>query len=368
MRRCGVFVLFNEKGIVEPYVEILIRSIQEFLTECIVIVNGEINKEEKKKLHRYSKRVFQRCNIGYDGGAYKDIFLKFLKDEEWSQWDEIVLMNDTFYGPFFPWDRIFEVMEKEEKCDFWGLSSHHGGIEENLFGQQVISPHVQSYFLVIKKRMFMNSAFLAFWNELQYPKDFKEAVKNFEIHFSEYFSKKGFRYSSWLDIQNKQHNEKTIFEMIMKRNFPIMKRKAVMIQDYIRIKKLVRFLEKNQFYPVDAIKEDVIQRCLMEKMKPYNPIKLIEFCYYYKNIYLFGKGEYAKNIKCFLEDNGKKIKGYVVSRVQEENQQIYELRKFVIQKDEGIIIALSKKNYMEVYKDIQKKIPMEQLMIPEYDY
>ena len=38
-------------------------------------------------------------------------------------YDEVLLVNQTCYGPVFPFSELFGEMEKRD-CDFWGVSAH----------------------------------------------------------------------------------------------------------------------------------------------------------------------------------------------------------------------------------------------------
>ena len=99
MKRLGVFVFYDASGIVDPYVEYLLESMKNIIQKLIIIINGEIKDEEYNKLKKYSQDIFIRKNYGYDAGAYKDVFMQFLTRKEQIKWDEIILFNDTFYGP-----------------------------------------------------------------------------------------------------------------------------------------------------------------------------------------------------------------------------------------------------------------------------
>lgn len=370
MRRCVIVVIYNEQGLILPYVEILLDSIKEILHELVIVVNGEILEGEKNKLYRYTNKIFCRENIGYDGGAYKDFFVKYLK-EDLRQWDEILLMNDTFYGPFFPWSDIFKLMEGAA-CDFWGLTCHPGG-EARLFGYKTIPPHVQAYFIVVKKRMLLSPAFRRFWEDLVYPSDYKEAVEKFEIHFSEYFVKAGFTYTSWVErqkeklkIQDNVH-EYGVEERIINLNFPIYKIKGYKLQNYIKYKELCEFLPEHSEFPIEIMRDDIYRRCEQGKVKPYNPIQIIKFCKQYERIYLYGMGRYAKNLESFLNDNGIHISGYIISDVKEKVKYVYEFDKFQIEPDMGIIVALGEKNFDAVYFSLRERVLLEQMIVPEFD-
>ena len=97
--RLAIFVFYDEDGIVDKYVEYLLLNLAKQVQRTIVVVNGKINDISRKKLEVYTPEIYIRENKGYDAGAYKDILTKYLSLNEIKQFDEIVLLNDTFYGP-----------------------------------------------------------------------------------------------------------------------------------------------------------------------------------------------------------------------------------------------------------------------------
>ena len=185
MKRLGIFVFYDKEGIVDKYVEVLLETMLQELKKLVIVVNGNINESSKQRMLNYSENIFVRENKGYDGGAYKDVFLNYLVDENWENWDEVVLFNDTFFGPLFSWKNVFGKMESED-LDFWGLTRHPGGGKMPLSTNEIPS-HLQGYFLVCKKNLVLSEAFYLFWESLEYPQSYNEAVENFEIRFTTYF-------------------------------------------------------------------------------------------------------------------------------------------------------------------------------------
>ncbi len=368
MKRFGIFVFFNEHGKVAPYVEVLLQGIREVLDSLLIVVNGNIREEERAKLDGHATRIFQRENIGYDGGAYKDVFTKLAGREEWGQWDEILLMNDSFYGPFYPWAEVFGRMEGCN-ADFWGLSAHPGG-KVDMLGKAV-PPHVQSYFILIKKEMYTAPAFWEFWEGLPYPGCYKEAVEGFEIRFSEYFTGAGFCYGTLLEVLARDRGmagEPDIYDweaLVTDLRFPVLKRKAYSIRNYAGMKNIFRYVIKNTGYPLQVIESDIRGRCVDGKMKPYDPEKIKEFCKKYKEIYLFGAGSCAENIRQFLEDNGKRVCGYIVSDTRDDSR-LLALKELELASDAGVIVALNEKNFAEVRGELEGRIPEGQMIAPVY--
>ena len=42
MKRCGIFIFFNEQGVVERYITVLLKSLEEVIDKLIIIINGSI--------------------------------------------------------------------------------------------------------------------------------------------------------------------------------------------------------------------------------------------------------------------------------------------------------------------------------------
>lgn len=107
MKRLGIFVFYDKDGIVDNYIDYLLEDLSKSLSDLIIVVNGILNDNGKKIFLRYTDRIVIRKNIGFDAGAYVDILLNYIGQENLKKWDELILCNDTFYGPFIPFSDIF---------------------------------------------------------------------------------------------------------------------------------------------------------------------------------------------------------------------------------------------------------------------
>ena len=145
MRRLGIFVLYDADGVADDYVKVLLSSLKNEIQEIFIVINGSIGSQCLEGLHAYGDEIFCRDNIGFDAGAYKDTFLYFLPRDKRGEYDEIVLMNDTFFGPVFPLKPFFDRVETET-ADFWGTTRHP---EKKTGDGRIIKSHVQAYFLEI---------------------------------------------------------------------------------------------------------------------------------------------------------------------------------------------------------------------------
>lgn len=367
MKRLGICVFYDPLGKVDNYLEVLLNSFNEVLDDLHIVVNGIVQENSLIVLKKYASRIVVRDNCGLDGGAYKDYFLNYVDRLLLEQFDEIVIFNDTFYGPIFPWKQYFNAFEKEP-VDFWGLTRHPGGT----FGEgREFGDHIQAYFIVVRKKMFMSPDFYDFWNQLLYPQDHQEAVEQFEIAFTKYFGEKGYIYKAWTDLigftvpwGDNPFSGKYLFELSSVGRVPIIKKKIMNWSNFEEVYRLYSFVESNSDYDINVLYEN-LERIYREGRTGglYNFFELEDFYKNHKRVYVYGKGKMSERICAYFNLKGWRIAGFVVSDGQikdEETEYISDLR---LDMGDGLIIALGKNNYLEI-RDNLAKYSEQQIICP----
>jgi len=260
--RLALFSFYEKSGIVRSYIYYYLEQLA-VIADIVFIANGSLQTQSKSELERKGCRVICRENSGFDFGAWKE----FLLSEDLAscgQYDELILCNCSCYGPVYPFQLIFDEMDRRE-CDFWGLY-RHPGLKDR---KHSIPPHLQSYFLVIRSRLFHDQCFREYFSSLPYAETWDDAV-NEETSFTRYFEESGFTSSSYLGSVFSEYIENpTIFmpAELLSRKFPLVKRKCFTtdysyinkISNSAQIKRLLSFLERNTDYPADCIYEDLLQ-------------------------------------------------------------------------------------------------------------
>lgn len=117
MNRIGIFCFYDKEGIVDEYVEFLLKELCRCLSSLVIIINGNVSVKGRLILEKYTDEIYIRDNKGFDGGAYKDVLINMLGWSRIQKYDELVLCNDTFYGPFVSFESIFNDMEST-RADF----------------------------------------------------------------------------------------------------------------------------------------------------------------------------------------------------------------------------------------------------------
>ena len=249
------------------------NAIAPFLNKLVVICNGQVNDEGLARLKEFSENVYIRPNVNYDGGAYQWALLSVLGRETIEQYDELLLFNDTFYGPLYPLREVFDKMDSSHS-DIWGLSMHG----KTLINGVKKHAHIQSYFINVRNEALRSETFWRFWEELGASTNFDEAVDNFEIAFSETMEDAGFKLDSYLYVpkyqendykENYNYSQLNAYECIAKYRFPVFKRKNLSngIPITLEAKRALRYIDENTEYPVNYIWDDVLRRTRLSSIQ-----------------------------------------------------------------------------------------------------
>lgn len=355
-RRLGIFSFYHAEGRAEDYILYLLESLTRLLDNLVIVVNGSLTDESVRKLQRYSGSIFFRENAGFDGEAYRDVILNYLKEGIRNQYDQCILFNNTFCGSFFDWETLFSRMENAQK-DFWGLSKWIGGYSR-LLGES-LPEHLQAFFLVVERNMLHSKDFIDFWTQMDTIETYKEAVRNFEVGFTQYFSNQGFQYLTWLDITGGtdllKENEVVYMchagELIDRYSFPVLKEKACSIfniNQILRIKSYLKYAEKG--------KQKIIYDFMKEALKENErfPLKKIaDFYEKHDRIYLYGNGKWAHKLKLYFEFMDWKEEAAIVSQKM-PGEDVLEYKEVSFGEKDGVIVAVGKQYNMLIYESLRR--------------
>lgn len=200
MKRLGIFVFYDKEGIVDRYVTYLLNGIKEHLSELVIVCNGNLTSSGREKLEAFTDRIYVRENTGYDAMAYKLALTEYCGWNVILQYDEILLFNDTFFGPLYPFKEVFDKMDGLV-CDFWGLT-YHAEIVDYICGTDAILPsHIQTFFSVYRRSVLESDSFQSYWNEFDSTKWFFSDVVRHEQFFTKYLEDAGFTWCSYIEAK-----------------------------------------------------------------------------------------------------------------------------------------------------------------------
>ncbi|MFT4260670.1 rhamnan synthesis F family protein [Microbacterium sp.] len=223
-RRALIYVVYDRRGDVEDYILYALEQLRRHCDTIIAVVNGKLTPDGRQRLEKVSDEVLQRENRGFDIAGYKH-GLDHLGDRV-AEYDEIILANDTWYGPVRSFAPVFERMDRQE-LHFWGMTDHPR-VEPNPFtGTGYLAYHLQSYWLVVRRDMFLSREWTDYWRALPELNTYEDAVVKHEAVFTEIFISHGFVGEvAFPTITDKIENHAVLYpEQLLDAGCPTLKRR-----------------------------------------------------------------------------------------------------------------------------------------------
>ncbi len=368
MRRLGIFVFYDKEGVVDSYIDYLLYDLKKCLSYLIIVINGKVGNLGYRLLKKYANQIVIRDNKGFDVGAYKEIIEYLYRKNEMKKWDEIVLCNDTFYGPFLPFTQIFDEMN-QRGVDFWGL---------NYIDNSFLS-HIQSYFLVFGKRILINGDLLSFMNCVDSNiKDISEVYAIFEVGLFAFLKKRGYSYDTFVNTENYSIYE--CADICVERfYFPVLKKRCFSLQYYVEenMSELLQYIQAEKGYDINCITQNVyrLYRIQVKNKFNYNSVidisernkipscieeeTLLNFVQTNSEIYIYGTGIFAKHIWFQFHRRLKNFMGFIISDNQPMEKKLlynYPVMHYKnVEEGKAIIVAVGIKNLKEICWGLKEK-------------
>ena len=265
VRRIAVFSLYNEHGIADDYVIFLLEKLREFVERIVVVSNGNLSKLSEIAIKASCDQLLVRENVGFDVWGYKT-GIDAVGFDALSEYDELILLNDTCYGPLFPFSEMFSEMERRD-CDFWGSAAHSQMTPNPFTGTGHLPRHLTANFIAIREKMLKSRAFKTYWENLPAIKTYIDAIMLHESQFTKHFTDLGYSAEAYVD-PDKYGSHYPAFinvdETIINR-FPLLKRRpffhdpTFLNAQGIDLPRALRVLEETSDYDLNLIWRNVLR-------------------------------------------------------------------------------------------------------------
>lgn len=271
-RRYGIYVFYDKDGIVDEYNYYFLEDLRKNLSRLLIICNGDVRPEGLERFQKIADEVVVRENKGFDITSYK-LGIERYGYEELSQFDEVMVLNSTTYGPFYPFSEMFAAMDQRD-VDFWGITKFHqvpfDPFDTIKYGY--IPEHIQSYFMVFRRSLFETEDFQNYWRNLPQINSYEEAVGFYETVFTKDFSDKGYKWDVYVNSSDLEHYTYDPLRdfprrMIEERKCPVIKRRSF-FHDYQEAfsrsggegsREAFDFIEKELGYDVGLIWKNILR-------------------------------------------------------------------------------------------------------------
>ncbi len=190
MNRLCIFAHYDKHNIVDDYVVEYIKGLATVSKQIIFVSSCEISYAEVDKVSQYCTAVLQKANEGYDFGSWK-FGMEYVGFENLPNFDEVILANDSCFGPIFPFSEMFDKMATK-KWDAWSVTIGDG-----------ICQYLQSYFLVCRPKLLKSQQFIDFFKSITNLANKMEYIVKYEVGFSKMLKNNNFIFDSYYQSAKK---------------------------------------------------------------------------------------------------------------------------------------------------------------------
>jgi hypothetical protein len=166
------------------YVFYYLEKIVEAGFEIIFTSSSPIGYLTFVALQKVCSVIIEKDNMGVDFGAWK---VALDVSGHGREFRSVLLANDSVLGPFSDLRPIVRKFALSGR-DYFGLTKSFQRNE-----------HIQSYFVLIDRRVLQSEAWMDFWKTLLCYQDKEDIVDNYEIQFTRKLQSAGFQYDIWSD-------------------------------------------------------------------------------------------------------------------------------------------------------------------------
>ena len=273
MKRVAIYFFYDKDGIVDGYVDYFLEDLKKNLDRLIVVCNGKLTSEGRKKFSKYTSEIIVRENKGFDVWAYKE-GIEYIGWDNLKNYDELIMLNMTIMGPIYPFKEMFDEMDSRKDLDFWGITKFHKFPVDpwGLIQYGYIPEHIQSHFIAVRKPMLKSYEFKQHWEKMRMINTYFESVSYPESIFTKKFNDKGFKSDSYINSDDlKDFTYHPIIDypkkIIKEDKCPIFKRRSFFnsYDDFLTRSmgrsslELFKYIEKNTNYDVNLIWDNILR-------------------------------------------------------------------------------------------------------------
>ena len=371
MKRICIYIIYDSHKTIHNYIGYMLSELKSNCDFLAVVCNNENIEAGAKNIEPYADKIFYRKNIGLDAGAYKDALTHLIGWDTIYQYDELILANDSFFGPVYPLKNSFGLMSDVE-ADFWGMTRSPEGFREEIGNY---NSHIQSYFLVFRNKILHSRAFHDFFSNLEPPVSFYDAVNIFELELNSYMEKCGFKGISQMDLfpfgQTIMKGENPYLsyplELIRDCKIPILKRKVFSYGlPHANEWDVLKYIDQKTSYDISLIKDYLGSIPGSEGSGKIDYQELERFYHSHDKIYIYGAGICGRNLAHYFEYKGWFLEGYIVSKNSGSDGYL-EIETANIAENDGVIIAVIDKNICgEILENLLEKCRTKQIFMFDY--
>lgn len=271
-KRIAIYSFSDPDGIVDDYVLYQLQELRKHAETILFAAVGDITSQSKEAVAKSANHILQIDKTEAELIPYQK-GIEFLGQNTLMQYDELVLMNDSMYGPVYPLEEAFSWAETSG-ADFWGMVRHYYYGNEIFFAvtqYNSIPEHISHSFFVIRKSLLHTEDHATFWNTLS---DLDDTSSTFLYHNpTKYFEKKGYVSAAYVDTKYLENIyaeplRYAAAELIQKKQYPFFARQLFLsgeVSDFTshtfgeQTVEVIRIVENQTSYKMEWVWQNALR-------------------------------------------------------------------------------------------------------------
>lgn len=263
-KRVVFYLLYDKRGEVDDYILYKLERLKPFADHLFVVSNGRLKDEARDRLAEVADTVWERENDGFDVWGYKTAMEQFGR-ERLAEFDELILMNYTWFGPVRPFEPLFDRMN-ERKTHFWGMTDYPAFKPNPYTNKGVLHRHLQSHWIAVRKEMFLSDEWNEYWDTMPQITSYVDSILSHESRFTHHFEKRGYKSAVAFARKKYPSTHPALFnaDLLMDDGCPVLKRRAFFhyppyLDQHAVIGRWTLNRAAEHGYPVDLVYQNLVR-------------------------------------------------------------------------------------------------------------
>lgn len=204
-KNTAIFAAYSKDGTVPDYVITYLKTLKEIAPNIVYITDNPLKRNEIKKLTPYIIHLEATRHEEYDWGSYKRGFNWLQQNNYLPDTDKLIFANDSALLVAASLKPILEAMPDD--VDLYGITANQDG-----------TYHLQSYFLILHKDLFMHPLLAEYLNHVQKQKDGLTVAYSYEVPFTRFITDLGYKSATYIPYEQLNHlplNDKNCYPLTL---------------------------------------------------------------------------------------------------------------------------------------------------------
>ena len=185
-RKVCLLAGYDKYNIIQDYVVFLVQELSK-ISDVYYFADSNMSEKELSKIRDYTKYAESLQHGGKYFGSWQYL-MHYIGWQTLEKYDEMIICNDSIYGPMTNIEDIFDYMELRN-YDFWGLTENYHS-----------TYHLDSYFMVFNQNIIKHCKFQEFWKSITPG----VVSKNYETLLTPFLTEIGFVGNSYIKNYRKE--------------------------------------------------------------------------------------------------------------------------------------------------------------------